>query len=126
MTDTDASRPGFDRELRGYDRVQVDTYIEHLESQLRTAQQRAKPHEAGGPASAVRALRPVPSGQDATEAATPPPVQFAEAEARRAAAEREATLDDLTSERDRLMAAIGDLERRRAAVLGAAMAESRA
>jgi DivIVA domain-containing protein len=58
MTDLDTRRPEFAVGMRGYDRIQVDEYIDRLQNMLREAELRAHSAESGDAFSAHRTVGP--------------------------------------------------------------------
>lgn len=58
MTDLDTRRPEFATSLRGYDRVQVDDYIDRLQTLLRHAEERTRAAELTDPEEPQLAVGP--------------------------------------------------------------------
>ena len=141
MTDLDTKRPEFTVGIRGYDRSQVDQYVEELQERIEEAQQRAQSaeteyifdqHAAVGPRIAeifalaeaeARELRErvaTEATQLLSEARTEAQaiVDAAERSARdvtgRARREQAEMLDELTRDRDRICDEVAELELRRA------------
>lgn len=82
MTDLDTRKPEFSLALRGYDRDQVDGYVQRLQLLLQEAELRAREAESAAPhpAGKVRALHLVPDPTDEAPARDEDTVQPPDAE----------------------------------------------
>jgi DivIVA domain-containing protein len=144
MTDLDTRRPEFAVALRGYDRIQVDEYVDRLQDMLAAAEQRAKSTEAGSAWGAHADIGPRVSEifevaaaeanevceqikRQAQEMRTKAQTEAenmmstAQRTAKRAVAqsrqEHQALADELEAEREQIRAHVAELEQRKAMLL---------
>jgi len=131
----------FSRMAGGYDPQEVGDYIINMQSQLRGSEQQSElrgrqqtaetaPARAPEPKRRMRRLRPVPSTGEETQT-WDSLADDTRPEEPSTVSQPHSPLDELTTERDRLMSEISNLmsdlnsiERRRAAMLGASMADA--
>jgi DivIVA domain-containing protein len=141
MTELDAKRPEFTVGLRGYDRAQVDQYLEHLQERVEEAEERAHDaeheyifdqHAAIGPRIAemfalaeaeARELRDrvateatqlVSEARTAAEAITDAAERSAREAKERTRREHAEMVEELEAERDRIRDEVTELELRQA------------
>jgi cell division septum initiation protein DivIVA len=145
MTDLDTRHPEFTMAIRGYDRLQVDEYIERLQKLLSEAEERVRAAEsehdfsshtsigprlaeifelAGAEAKEIRtkAGKEARERLDAARADAKEIVkrarETAKATAEQAAGDYEAMLAGYQQERERIRAQVGELDAHKAAVIG--------
>lgn len=145
MTDLDTRRPEFTIAIRGYDRLQVDEYIERLQKLLGEAEERARIAEGGQDLAAYTSVGPRISQildlaaaeardlREKVERQTRELLSDARSEARKIVESAEATarersdqatrdwetmLAEYEQERDQIRAQVAELDERRRDVLG--------
>jgi cell division septum initiation protein DivIVA len=145
MTDLDTRRPEFTVAIRGYDRLQVDEYIERLQKLLSEAEDRVRAAESDHDFSSHASLGPrlseifelagaearelrakvereakellADARVDAKEIVTGAR-ETAKAISEQGARDYEAMLDDYEEEREQIRAQVNELDAHRAAVVG--------
>lgn len=145
MTDLDTRRPEFTTAMRGYDRMQVDDYIERLQQMIQEAEERARAAESDSDSVTLTTVGPRVTeifelataearevrGQAKSEASrllsdarreAKEIVERAGEEAARmlnaARQDHQTMLEEYELERERMQAEVDDLDDRRAGVLG--------